>query len=263
MRYRGVVVGRLTTSRQAFRQRISRVLIVGSGPSITRTDLGRAEEFSCVLLNGALHLVPEVVSKPLAVAIEDERFVWGNFDLLARIPAECPCLFSVSVIRAICQLDRTWLQDRKIVLIDDVRKPYGRSRRDITELRRLSHANLSEDGATGFSKDPDAGVFQGGSVAVSAMQFAASWKPKEIGLLGIDISNADEPRFYEERNKAYSGIRRAQNRILDHLIMAKNAAVENGITVRNYSPVSALAEHGFGYSSEFANSTDPAPPKAP
>ncbi|MBB4189533.1 glycosyl transferase [Sinorhizobium terangae] len=251
IRYRGKLVGHLTSSR-ALEAKSSRVLIVGSGPSIAQCDLTRAEEYSCLLLNGAVHLFPAVIAKPLAVAIEDERFVWRHFDLMKRIPAGCVCLLSVSVIRAICELDSTWLRDKPIILIDNLRKPYGLPRRDAAELRKRSHVRLSEDGAIGFSEDPSAGIFQAGSVAVSATQFAVAWKPRVIGFVGIDISNADEPRYYETTDKAYSGIITAQKWIIDHLVMARSIAVESGIEIANYSPVSALIEVGFGYDPTFA-----------
>ncbi|PDT50443.1 glycosyl transferase [Sinorhizobium fredii] len=250
--YRGELVGGLTHSSRAITTGLPRVLIVGSGPSIKRNDLARADDSSCVLLNGALHLVPAVISRPLAVAIEDERFVWKHFELVKRTPIGCVCLFSVSVIRAICELDRSWLKNRTILLIDDVRKPYGMPRRDAPELRKLSAVRLTQDAATGFCEEPSIGVFEAGSVVVSAMQFAVSWKPRKIGLLGIDISNADEPRFYEATDKAYSGIRRAQERIISHLRMARDVAAENGIEIANHSPISALIESGFGYDNTFA-----------
>ncbi|MCA1440207.1 glycosyl transferase [Ensifer sp. IC4062] len=252
IQYRGMAVGHLTSPSRALKARPSRVLIVGSGPSIRQCDLTRADESSCLLLNGALHLFPGVIPKPLAVAIEDERFIWRHFDIVKRITAGCVCLLSVSVIRAICELDSTWLRDKPIVLIDNLRKPYGLVRRDTVELRKLSYVRLSEDGDIGFSEDPSAGIFQAGSVAVSAAQFAVSWGPSSIGLLGIDLSNANEPRYYETTDKAYSGIVAAQRRIVDHLVMARSIAAESGIEIVNYSPVSALAGMGFGYDATFA-----------
>ncbi len=159
---------------------------------------------------------------------------------------------SVSVIRAICELNRTWLRDRPIVLIDNVRKPYGVARRDTADLRKLPYVRLSEDGDVGFSEDPFAGIFQAGSVAVSAAQFAVAWRPRSIGFVGIDLSNADEPRYYETTDKAYSGIVAAQKRIVDHLIMTRNIAAESGIEVVNHSPISALVGMGFGYDATFA-----------
>lgn len=111
---------------------------------------------------------------------------------------------------------------------------------------------LSEDGDVGFSEDPFAGIFQAGSVAVSAAQFAVAWRPRSIGFVGIDLSNADEPRYYETTDKAYSGIVAAQKRIVDHLVMTRSIAAESGIEVVNHSPISALVGMGFGYDATFA-----------
>lgn len=249
--YRGKLVGHLTSSAQSIQMTSTSIYIVGSGPSIGSCDVTRAEKNSCILLNGALHLVPDLIEKPLAVAIEDERFVWSHFGLLEKIPADCPCLFSVSVIRAICEHDQFWLQGRPITLIDDIRKPYGRARRSGADLSALSQVRLSADGTVGLSTNPDAGVFQGGSVVISATQFALFLRPKRIGFLGIDISNANEARFYEKDEKAYSGIRKGQDRILSHLAMGRELALERGIEVVNHSPVSALKTYGFDYSDAF------------
>ena len=56
--------------------------VVGSGPSVTGADLSRLEPASAILLNGAIHLAGGPVAAPLAVAVEDERFVYRHFDLM-------------------------------------------------------------------------------------------------------------------------------------------------------------------------------------
>ncbi len=57
---------------------------------------------------------------------------------------------------------------------------------------------------------------------MSALQFALYCSPKTIGFLGIDISNAGEPRFYETSDEtAFSGIARAEDRILEYFALAK------------------------------------------
>lgn len=227
--------------------------IVGSGPSIAGVDFSRVAPHEAILLNGAINLIGTRIGAPLAIAIEDERFVWRHFPLMReKIGAGTICLLSVGVIRAICEKDRGWLADMRVVLIDDVRKPYRARRRSDEDLKRLDFAVLTEDGA-GFSREPSRGVFQGGSVAVSALQFAAYCRPGIIGLFGIDISNAGEPRFYEKTgDTAGSGIAGAAGRIVAHLALARRVCAEDNIEILNFSPVSALIGAGFPYDPRFA-----------
>ena len=229
------------------------VHIVGSGPSIAGVDFSKVGPREAILLNGAISLMGEGIAAPLAIAVEDERFVWRHFALMRdRIGAGTLCLFSVGVIRAICEIDRTWLADKRVVLIDDLRKPYRLRRRSDEELAALDFAAVDGRGA-GFSRDPSRGVFQGGSVAVSALQFAAYCRPRSIGLFGIDISNAGEPRFYEKAgDTAGSGIAGAAGRIVAHFVLAGRICAEGGIELLNFSPVSALIGAGYPYDPRFA-----------
>ncbi|CAN7345313.1 glycosyl transferase [Rhizobium rhizogenes] len=237
------------------RERAGEIIhIVGSGPSIRDSDLTGLETNSAILLNGAIGLIGEQIASPLAVAVEDERFVWRHSEMMRRrIKPGTVCLFSIPVLRAISELDSRWLSDKAIILIDNISKPYGARRRLIDDIRKLDFVRLNVAGTAGFSFAPDLGVFQGGSVAVSALQFALYCSPKTIGFLGIDISNAGEPRFYETSDEAaFSGIARAEGRILEHLVLAREIASERGVAFVNYSPVSALLKHGFGYDDRFA-----------
>ncbi|WP_246752791.1 glycosyl transferase [Sinorhizobium sp. BG8] len=247
--YRGRRVGTLESLSALVDASGRSLRIVGSGPSVVHTDLSGTEPASAILLNGAIHLIGERIPKPLAVAVEDERFVWRHFDLMhSKIDAGQVCLFSVAVLRALCEKDPDWLENKRIVLIDDIRKPYGLSRRSLEQLRVLDFVRTDATGTFGFSLDPDRGVFQGGSVAVSALQFAMALRPAGIGFAGIDIRNATAPRFYETAGQtAYSGIAEAESRILGHFTLAKAIADERGIRLRNFSPVSALAQAGIAY----------------
>ncbi|MBW8282419.1 MAG: glycosyl transferase [Rhizobium sp.] len=251
--YKGQPVGELSHAdvlRPAAREVVH---IVGSGPSIAGVDLSRVAPGEAILLNGAISLIGERIAAPLAIAVEDERFVWRHFPLMRdRVGAGTLCLFSVGVVRAICENDRTWLADKRVLLIDDLRKPYRLRRRSEEELAALDFAVVDGLGA-GFSRDPARGVFQGGSVAVSALQFAAYCRPRTIGLFGIDITNAGEPRFYEKAGEtAGSGIAGAAGRIVAHFALARRVCAADNIEILNFSPVSALIGAGFPYDPRFA-----------
>ncbi|MDB5553596.1 MAG: glycosyl transferase [Rhizobium sp.] len=223
-------------------------MIIGSGPSVKGADLSSLPDRGALLLSGAISLIGMEIHEPLAVAIEDERFVWRHFSLMREkmMRREVPLLLSPGVIRAICELDRDFLHHRPIILIDDIRKPYGVPRRGKAELAGFDFTVLG--GEAGFSSDPDRGVFQGGSVAISALQFALATGAREIGFLGVDIANADAPRFYEtEGNVAFSGIVGAEARILAHIALALKVAEARGVRLSNHSQVSALKSIGLDY----------------
>lgn len=251
--YWGSRVGTLLHPEVLAKRAGAEIFVIGSGPSVTQTRVENTGPSTAILLNGAISLIGREIGTPLAVAVEDERFVWRHFDLMrAKIEADTLCLFSVGVIRAICELDHAWLADRRIILIDDIRKPYRVRRRSIAELAGIACATLSDDGVAGFSSDPSFGVFQGGSVAISVIQFAAYCRPRTIGLFGVDISNADRPRFYEKAgDTAKSGIAGAEERIVRHILLAHEVCRRKGIDLVNYSPVSALRGTAIGFDPRF------------
>lgn len=251
--YRGRQVG-LLQPHEILGHGQAATYIIGSGPSVAKCDMSQVENGSAVLLNGAVHLLGREVRQPLAVAIEDERFIWRHFALLReKVVADTICLLSVQVIRAICEHDPSWLADKRIVLIDNIVRPYGLRRRSTEELSRLDFVTLNDDGSGGISRAPDKGVFQGGSVAISAMQFLIACRPQLIGLFGIDISNAGSPRFYENKDdSAFSGIALAEARILEHFSTALSVCSKQGITLECYSDTSALLAAGYRYSDRFS-----------
>jgi hypothetical protein len=248
VKFRGGIAFPLRDIRSLLQRVGARIVIIGSGPSVKGADLSSLPDGSALLLNGAISLMGGQIHEPLAVAIEDERFDWRHFTLLRERMTclEVPLLLSPGVIRAIGELDPAFLRGRPIILIDDIRKPYGLPRRDRAALVGFDFVVV--EGEAGFSSDPDRGVFQGGSVAISALQFALATGVREIGFLGVDIVNANAPRFYEKGGDvAYSGIAGAEARILAHIALARDVAATNGVRLSNHSQVSALRSIGLDY----------------
>ena len=245
--YRGSKVLDLRGTDILVRRAGPHILIVGSGPSVKDLSPDMLPPRRALLLNGAISLIGHGLAAPFAVAIEDERFVWRHFDMIARhVLPDVPLLLSPGVIRALCDKDAAFLHGRPVILIDDLRKPYGHPRRDVAELDSLGCAALR--GSAGFSAAPDKGVFQGGSVVVSALQFALATTATEVGFIGVDIANADAPRFYEqEGDAARSGVAGAERRILEHIALARDIAEYRGIRLVNHSRASALNSIGLDY----------------
>jgi len=224
--------------------------IVGSGPSLRRQRLDRLRDHALVYLNGAVcRIMPDADHPPL-VAVEDERFIWRHFDMLRKhVDEPTGLLLSVAALRAIAEIDARWLRDRRVFLINNLLKPYGAPRRHIgcPELKEV----VEGEGAAALSLCPQTGVVPAGTVALTAMQWVMARRPVEIGFAGIDLSNADEPRFYEANGrKAKSGIRAGSDRILAHFASAIRRCQARGMRLATYSRVSALRGLGVAYDSK-------------
>lgn len=243
--YRGAQAARLSPA--ALPSGLEEITVVGSGPSIRDQDLTRLPPRSTILLNGAITLCDRIA--PLAIAVEDERFVWRHGAELRRVLAEQDCLFLLSpaVIRALLSQDRSCLGGRKIALIDNLLKPVNGKRRKPDDPALRAIVRLGTQPGSALSLDPGRGIMPAGTVAFSALQFALAALPRRIGLAGIDLSNAAQPRFYETAGEqAASGIVTGLERILAGFSLAHALAAERGIALACYSPVSALL--GIGYS---------------
>lgn len=254
IRYRDRVVGGLRPLSAILPPPGREIFIVASGPSINDCDLAELPDGSVILVNGAIHFIGGVVRAPLAVVIEDERFVWRHLELMRdQIGLDAICLFSVAVLRALCEVDPGWLAGRTIVLVDDVLKPCGKPRRRLEDLTGMGWIASDTQSGAAISLDPGRGFVQAGSVAVSALQFALFSRPSLIGIFGVDLKNADQPRFYETKEAAAkSGILKAQGRIAAHFALARRIGEDRGIRFECYSPVSSLLDYGFEYSERFA-----------
>ncbi|WP_246082615.1 glycosyl transferase [Rubellimicrobium rubrum] len=223
---------------------MARIAIVGSGPSLARQHPERLESGATILLNGAASLAARL--PPLAVAVEDERFVMRHAPMLASLPREVPLMLSAAAMRALAEHNADLLRGRRVALIDNLRRPLGAARRDLDDPALDGILARGANGAA-LSRDPDRGVIITGTVAFTALQVALAAGPAAILLAGIDLGNADaQPRFYEEAGKAApSGLVKGMPRILAGFALAREVAGREGVRLSCASPVSALL--GLGY----------------
>ncbi len=246
--YKGQVVGELSSAGLLLDNSPDYLCIVGSGPSITSLSLLALPPRSTLLLNGAIHLIARDRVEPLAVIVEDERFVLSHFDEMRKlITTDIPCWFSPSVIRAICEQAPNWLTGRTISLVNNLLKPYNSDRRTLEELTG-DNTRIAVDGANAFSLAPLDGIIPAGTVAYTAAQFAIARSPKILGFAGIEITNANKPRFYEtSKTRVWSGLKKSEDYILQAFALAKAVADDKGILLENYSVNSALQTLGYPY----------------
>lgn len=212
------------------------IAVVGSGPSLKGQRIEALDDRTAILCNGAASLTGRI--RPLAVAVEDERFVFRHHAMLAALPRDIPLLLSPAAIRAWAARDPAPLQHRRIALIENLERPLGAPRRPLSDPALREIVLRGHRGA--LSLRPDQGVVITGTVAFSALQFALAAAPGQILLAGIDLTNDGEPRFYESTDSAPSGLSAGIERILAGFGLAHEAADRRGIALTCASPVSAL-----------------------
>lgn len=222
------------------------IAVVGSGPSVADQDLTRLPPRTAILLNGAATLAATI--QPLAVMVEDERFVFRHMAMLANLPRDIPLLLSPAALRAMAERDSDVLNGRRVALIDNLTKPVNQPRRKLSDPALDAVLTRGANGVA-LSHDPDAGVVIFGTVALSAVQVALAAKPDRILLVGIDLTNAASgPRFYEATGQsAPSGIVAGLDRILSGFALARDSARANDIMMTCASPVSALLDIEIAY----------------
>jgi hypothetical protein len=204
------------------------VTIVGAGPSMRKVDPGELPGFP-ILLNGSLSL-----GLPGALAVEDERFVWRHLPMMEqRLAPGMPRLFSPAVIRLLATRAPRLLAEGSVVLMENLGKRAG-------ELRRRDLPLVSDT--------PEDGVVVAGTVAFSALQMALGTGARRIAFAGVDLGNADQPRFYETAGSAAaSGLSAGLDRILMHFAAAAKLAASRGVALETVTPGSALARVGIPY----------------
>lgn len=246
VRWRGHELLTLTPFSAILPQDSDRLAVVGTGPSLANQHLERLGGGTAVLLNGAASLAGRVA--PLAVAVEDERFVFRHFAMLAAVPRAVPLFLSPAALRAMAERDADLLRGRPVALIENLAKPLGGRKRPLSDPA-LDGCLLRGAGGAALSLDPDRGVVIAGTVAFSALQICLSARPREIVIAGVDLSNAaTAPRFYETADdRAPSGIVTGLDRILAGFALAQEAAASRQIALICASRQSALCGIGIPY----------------
>lgn len=239
--WRGRPLFTISTADGIIPHNLPMLAVVGSGPSLKTQRIEALGDGTAILLNGAASLTDRI--RPLAIAIEDERFVFRHHAMLAALPRDIPLLLSPAAIRAWAERDPAPLENRRIGLIENLERPVGGRRRPLSDPALRDTVIRSKSGA--LSVAPDQGVVITGTVAFSALQFALAARPEAILLAGIDLTNDSQPRFYEGAERAPSGLSAGIDRILGGFALARDTAARRGVAMTCASPVSALL--GIGY----------------
>ncbi|PMH45982.1 hypothetical protein BCU68_09310 [Vibrio sp. 10N.286.49.B3] len=207
------------------------VNIIGSGPSINKLDLAEIKNSANIYLNGAISIAHDKNLPVFAHVIMDFNFVYNRFDIIKNTKKGTNLILSLGALCAIAERDMDLLLSCNIFVF---------------KTEKISASNL-------LSTDIDSFIVDGGSVMSIAVQIAYRMQAPMIYLLGLDISNATQPRFYEnDKNKQKCGLQKDyENKILPFMMEAAKVAQANGIDIVNCSPISKLPFDIIPYSNQY------------
>ncbi len=198
----------------------SLINIVGSGPSVNQLDFQKLTEHVNIFLNGSVSLAIEHDLPVFAHVILDPYFVFSRIDLLQNNLPRYNLILSLGAMCAIAERDISILERHNVFVFNEV--------------------SLAADRL--FSDDINRYLVDGGSVISIAMQVAVNTSAKEVRLLGLDIGNAAQPRFYETKDNAQRNLLLSdfECKIVPFMQAAAAAYRAKGVSLVNCSPISKL-----------------------
>lgn len=213
--------------------------LVGTGPSINEQNLQKLRDHSCLFLNGAITLIKKHAIYPAAYMVVDKGFIKRHPHFVPLIPKQVPCIFTLGVVKQILEFDKNFFDDRPLYLVEKATKPYERP---ALSMDQLDKKWFYKDGNSVCSLDIRYGFAEAGTVMYVAAQLMLFASVRRIILVGFDLGNADQPRFYETNiDQDKSGLKSAlQDRIIPHFKLLNKLCLEQGISLCNASHLSSM-----------------------
>lgn len=239
--------------------------IFASGPSITSFDFTQSKlSQPTIFVNGSLSLINRHNFCHVAgYVISDTRFIKNNPEVLTtyykgqNLYATMPVYESIAAhlpqliieyhnnMRVIFPIGRKLAKETKISWLAPSLLAKRITNRKSTLLDFVEHPNFIIDSShkpqpIGVSLDVTSGFVEAGTVAYVASQLAFSLGVLQINLYGIDLLNANQPRFYESNDRqAPCKLDKAiYNRIVPSFKLMKQVYAKHGVQVINESNVS-------------------------
>lgn len=239
----------------------TQVNILASGSSINSANLTKISQQPCIFVNGSIELMGTYdFTQPVAYVITDPRFIRHNLAILqSRYHGEFRLYLTQAVLEKLAETAPTVIEQyhHNLHLIYSVERPitqasthffakiltkWQNKKRPLTDVIHHPQFVIERRNETmiGVSLDIRHGFIEAGTVAFVATQLAYSLGFNQIDLYGVDLINANEPRFYENsQNSAPSKLEPAiYNRIVPSFDLLANIYQKNGVMVYNHSPIS-------------------------
>lgn len=237
------------------------VNIIASGPSIADLSFSELLGTPTIFVNGSISLTAQYnFTNVASYLISDARFIKHHPEILQKHYTGQPLYATLAVfealattfpslvrnyhqaMRVIYPVDRPWQSQSNNSLFSKL--AFRKNRKKPLSYFANSPNFIIDDGHTpepiGVSLDITYGFVEAGTVAYVAAQLAFSKGAGAIHLYGIDLLNASQPRFYENRdNSAPSKLDKAiSDRIVPSFNLLGSVYKERGVIVYNHSPVS-------------------------
>ncbi|MBO5011940.1 MAG: hypothetical protein J6J74_06220 [Elusimicrobiaceae bacterium] len=217
------------------------VYILASGPSVQTQDLKYLAGKNVITLNGSVSAAAANGFVPFLHLISDANFILKRPQLVESVPAGVPVALSLSAVKAAAVFVPDLFCGRELFPILNPLEKFPLPPISADRLPR-DKFRINYSGTSAFSLDPAAGLQDGGSVLTIALQLAYFLQFKRVFLLGFDIGNAAEPRFYEtKKNRVKCGLLKDyEQKILPFMKLAAEVYHAAGREIYNCSPVSKL-----------------------
>lgn len=227
------------------------VLLAASGPSVRSIDFERLPEIPAMGVNGSWDLKNKVAFRFYIVV--DMSFFKNKPEVIEEIIG-CPDIHFFTTVQGIMKMVETFgvAAIRCILVpIEDISSQVFRAARPLEIL----HDTLSLPGVS-FSKDAKhvafvtdirLGIADAGTVVYWALQILNFCGFTRIFILGLDLNNFNQPRFYEnQHNRLPTTLDDClDSKILPSLRLASQVLKAIHTEVINFSPDSAVPDTVF------------------
>lgn len=226
------------------------VLLTATGPSVKDISFEVFPEMPALGVNGAYFLHNQV-SFTLYLIV-DMGFIDRRSDIIAEIVKNENLIFFTTVHGIARIIDCFSLEAIKcrLVAIEDIACKVYQPKIEDSELHnKNAHRDsiVFSENKIGFNKDIRSGIFDAGTVAYWAFQLLSFLGFKLIYLVGLDMNNFHQPRFYEnEREKLPSFLSEKLDSIIRPSFRhASQVMKSENIKVVNLSLASAIEDEIF------------------
>lgn len=158
------------------------VFIVGSGPSISDTDLSKLKDSRVLLLNNAISLLDHFQPSNAHIMLSDHL---RAIELRAQIVERN--------LDCIATTDKIMNSD---VDPEIFREPFSFI---MPRFTSTPNGDIRVSPVMGFSDDPQKGLFLGKSVVFPAIQFAYFMGARAITLVGIDMTLGPNIAYFDDK----------------------------------------------------------------